>query len=88
MFLGLGFNFATAPKSIPKEDIMARTEEVASSMKHNEGQQLREEVKRSLDRTEDPTHTLNKCEQGAIKSLQLVQGLVILPLTKALPLWS
>ena len=67
---------------------MARTEKVASSMKHDEGQQLREEVRRCLDRTEDPTPTLNKCEQGAIKSLQLVEGLVILPPTKALPPWS
>ena len=40
--LALGLNFATAPKSIPKKDIIARTEEEASRIKNDKGQQLRE----------------------------------------------
>ena len=47
---------------------MARTEKVASSMKHDEGQQLREEVRRCLDRTEDPTPHLTSVNREPSKA--------------------
>ena len=42
--LALGLNFATAPKRVPVEDIIARTEQTARRMNEKDGQTLREGV--------------------------------------------
>ena len=69
--LSLGLNFTIAPKTVPKEDIIARTEQIAGMMKE-EGQKLREEVGRCLDNFQGSKPTLKKAEREAIKSLRMI----------------
>ena len=64
----MGLNFATAPRDIPKTDIIARTESFAKQMKED-GQLLREGVKRCLEEAKHQMSTLNREEREAIKEL-------------------
>ena len=61
--LVLGLNFATAPKRVPVEDIIARTEQTARRLNEKDGQTLREEVQRCLREAKKPKPTLTRTEQ-------------------------
>ena len=61
--LALGLNFATAPKEIPKKDIIARTESFAIYMKED-GQLLREGIKKCLEDAKPTKCTLNREERS------------------------
>ena len=76
--LSLGLNFAICPSRVPLDDIISRTEQTASYLKH-EGQTLREEVSRCLRMFKDPlTPTLTKDESIAFKTLKQDNSIVIL----------
>ena len=68
--LALGLNFATAPKRVPVEDIIARTEQTARRLNEKDGQTLREEVQRCLREAKKPKPTLTRTEQKALKELK------------------
>ena len=83
--LALGLNFATAPKRIPVEDIIARTEQTARRLNEKDGQTLREEVQRCLREAKPPKPTLTRTEREALKDLRDLirrEGLTILPADK------
>ena len=67
--LSLGLNFALPPSTLPKEDIIARTEQIAGMMK-DQGQHLREEVSRCLRKNKLPIKfNLIRQEGVALKKL-------------------
>ena len=83
--LALGLNFATAPKRIPVEDIITRTEQTARRLNEEDGQTLREGVQRCLREAKTPEPTLTCTERKALKELQDLsrcEGLTILPADK------
>ena len=67
--LSLGLNVAFCPTKVPMDDIICRTEQVASLHKEK-GQPLREEVSRCLHNFELLKHTFNKEEYNALKRLR------------------
>ena len=83
--LALGLNFATSPKRIPVEDIIARTEQTARRLSEKDEQTLREEVQRCLREAKPPKPTLTRTEREALKDLRDLirrEGLTILPADK------
>ena len=78
--LSLGLNFATTPRKIPAKEIIARTEEFAKMME--DGQSLREGVKKCLEEAKPPKPNLTHEEREAIKELKKDNTIVILPADK------
>ena len=78
--LSLGLNFALPQQKLPVSEILAGTEQVARHMDHQSAQQLRENVKTSLERYKPSTRsTLTPCQSRAISSLKKDDSIVILP---------
>ena len=78
--LSLGLNFATTPRKIPAKEIIAGTEEFAKMME--DGQSLREGVKKCLEEAKPPKPNLTHEEREAIKELKKDNTIVILPADK------
>ena len=81
----MGLNFATAPKRIPVEDIITRTEQMTRRLNEKDGQTLTEGVQCCLRESKTPEPTLTRTERKALKVLQDLsrrEGLTILPADK------
>ena len=80
--LSLGLNFAITPHTIPREEIVARTEGLARNLGYKEGNNLRSLVQRCLQEAKTPASNLSREHRKALKSLKTDPSIVVLPADK------
>ena len=81
--LSLALNFALPQRKLPVNEILASTELTARQLDHRSAQQLRQNLKTSLNKYKPPTSpTLSQHNPRAIASLRKDDSIVILPADK------
>lgn len=81
--LSLALNFALPQRKLPVNEILASTELTARQLDHRSAQQLRQNLKTSLNKYKPPTSpTLSQHNPRAIASLRKDDSIVILPANK------
>ena len=80
--LSLGLKFATVPRRIPHNAIIAATETTCKQLKSDEANQLRKEVSNALHGAKLPDQNIDKQLRRAISDLHKDESITILPVDK------
>ncbi|XP_060518420.1 uncharacterized protein LOC132697146 [Cylas formicarius] len=77
-----GFNFAVAPKTIPKEEIISEIETVIDHLESSTAEEVRQDVACILRKAKTPASNITKEEERALICLRKNKEIMILPADK------
>ena len=80
--LSKGFNFAIAPKTIPKEEIISSIEASLTTVNQTIAEQIRQDVSKILRTSKPPKTNITHNERQALKDLNNNKNITILPADK------
>ncbi|XP_046409073.1 uncharacterized protein LOC124173954 [Ischnura elegans] len=80
--LSKGLNFAIAPRSIPKEEIITGVENALRKLRKSEADEIREEVSHIIRKARPPKPNLTRAEREAVCELRKIDDSLILPADK------